>query len=80
MFLPKTKMAQTVTESGLGVFGGYTVDFDTYGAYTNDVDLINQYRDLSLQPEVDEAINDVINEMIVRDDGGAPVSMNVDAS
>jgi len=71
--------AATVTESGLGVFGGYTVDFDTYGAYTNDVDLINQYRDLSLQPEVDEAINDVINEMIVRDDGGAPVSMNVDA-
>lgn len=71
--------AATVTESGMGVFGGYTVDFDTYSAYTNDIDLINQYRDLSLQPEVDEAINDVINEMIVRDDGDSPVSMNVDA-
>lgn len=70
--------AATVTEGGLGVFGGYTVDFDTYAAYTNDIDLINQYRDLSLQPEVDEAISDVINEMIVRDDGDSPVSMNVD--
>jgi hypothetical protein len=70
--------AATVHESGLGVFGGYSVDFDTYSAYTNEIDLINQYRDLSLQPEVDEAINDVINEMIIRDDGDNPVSMNVD--
>lgn len=70
--------AATVTEGGMGVFGGYAVDFDNYASYTNEIDLINQYRDLSLQPEVDEAISDVINEMIVRDDGDAPVSINVD--
>lgn len=70
--------AATVHESGLGVFGGYAVDFDTYSAYTNEIDLINQYRDLSLQPEVDEAISDIVNEMIIRDDGDSPVSMNVD--
>lgn len=71
--------AATVTENGLGFFGGYAVDFDTYSAYTNEIDLINQYRDLALQPEVDEAIGDIVNEMIVRDDGDSPVSMNVDA-
>jgi len=71
--------AATVNESGLGVFGGYAVDFDTYAAYTSEVDLINQYRDLSLQPEIDEALNDIINEMVIRDDGDNPVSMNVDA-
>lgn len=70
--------AATVHESGLGVFGGYAVDFDTYSAYTSEIDLINQYRDLSLQPEVDEAISDIVNEMIIRDDGDSPVSMNTD--
>ena len=69
----------TVMETGLGVFGQYAVDFDTFGAYTNEVDLINQYRDMSLQPEVDEAISDIINEMIVRDDDDVPVSIDVDA-
>jgi hypothetical protein len=71
--------AATVNENGMGVFGGYSVDFDTYSAYTNEIDLINQYRDLALQPEVDEAISDIINEMVIRDDGDSPVSMNVDA-
>jgi len=74
-----TDAAATVMETGLGVFGQYAVDFDTFGAYTNEVDLINQYRDMSLQPEVDEAISDIINEMIVRDDDDVPVSIDVDA-
>ena len=76
---PKPEGAATFYEGGVGVFGGYAVDFDTYSAYTNEIDLINQYRDLSLQPEVDEAINSIINEMIVRENGGSPVSINVDA-
>lgn len=71
--------AATVNENGMGVFGGSAIDFDTYSAYTSEIDLINQYRDLALQPEVDEAISDIINEMVIRDDGDAPVSMNVDA-
>lgn len=70
--------AAVVHESGLGVFGGYAVDFDTYSAYTNEIDLINQYRDLALQPEVDEAINDIINEMVIREDGNSPITMNTD--
>lgn len=71
--------AATVLEGGLGVFGGYSIDFDTYGAYTNEIDLINQYRDLSLQPEVDEAINDIMNELIVRENDNPPVTISVDA-
>lgn len=70
--------AATVFEGGLGVFGGYSVDFDTYGAYTNEIDLINQYRDLSLQPQVDEAINDIMNELMIRDDDVPPVTISVD--
>ena len=76
---PRNDGAAIVNESGLGVFGGYAVDFDTYSAYTNEIDLINQYRDLALQPEVDEAINSIINEMIVREDGKSPISINLDS-
>ena len=76
---PRNDGAAIVNEGGLGVFGGYAVDFDTYSAYTNEVDLINQYRDLALQPEVDEAINSIINEMIVKEDGKSPVAINLDA-
>lgn len=71
--------AATVNENGMGVFGGYAVDFDTYSAYTNEIDLINQYRDLALQPEVDEALGDIVNEMVIREDGDSPITMNVDA-
>ena len=76
---PNYDGAATVFQGGLGVFGGYSIDFDTYGAYTNEIDLINQYRDLSLQPEVDEAINDIMNELIVREDDAPPVTISVDA-
>lgn len=75
---PRNEGSATVNEGGLGVFGGYAVDFDTFSAYTNEIDLINQYRDVSLQPEVDEAIQSIINEMIVRENGASPVTMNVD--
>ena len=70
--------AATVNENGMGVFGGYSINFDSYASYTSEVELINQYRDIALQPEVDEAVNDIINEMIIRDDGDSPVSMNTD--
>ena len=75
---PKPEGAATFYEGGVGAFGGYTIDFDAYSAYTNEVDLINQYRDLSLQPEVDEAVASIINEMIVRENGGSPISINLD--
>lgn len=75
---PRNEGTATIYEGGLGVFGGYAVDFDTYSAYTNEIDLINQYRDLSLQPEVDEAVTSIINEMIVPEPGTVPVSINTD--
>jgi hypothetical protein len=47
----------------------------SYGSYVNlegtaktDIELINRYRNMALQPEVDRAIDDVINEAIVTDE------------
>lgn len=75
---PKPDGSAIVYEGGTGAFTGYSIDFDSYAAYANEVDLINQYRHLALQPEVDEAINSIINEMIVREGGKSPISINLD--
>ena len=48
--------------SGGGVHGVY---LDTEGAIKGDNELINRYRDMSLQAEVENAIDDIVNEAIV---------------
>lgn len=75
--------AMTVTNNtaaGVGSFAGNMLDLDQFADYANgEVELINRYRELALQPEVDEAIGDIINELIVRDDDDDPVTIDVDA-
>lgn len=48
--------------SGGGVHGVY---LDTEGSIKGDNELINRYRDMSLQAEVENAIDDIVNEAIV---------------
>jgi hypothetical protein len=74
-----TDGATTVYEGGIGVFGQYAINFNDYSSYASEVDLVNQYRDLALQPEVDEAINDIIHEMVIKDEDQHPVAINLDA-
>lgn len=71
--------AATVYENGVGAFGASSLDLDAESASFSEYDMINQYRQLALQPEVDEAINDIVNELVVRDDDVKPVSLNVEA-
>lgn len=75
---PNDDAAATVAEGGTGAFGAYRVPFSDYVDYGNDVDLINQYRNLALQPEIDEALNDIIHELIVRDKDEEPVTIDLD--
>lgn len=62
----------------MGIFGQYAINFNDYSSYASEVDLVNQYRDLSLQPEVDEAINDIIHEMIIKEEDRSAVDINLD--
>jgi len=59
--------------NGMPVIFGQFVNVE----YTlkNEADLISRYRSLALQPEIDIALTDIINEMMVCDDSGAPVSL-----
>jgi hypothetical protein len=63
-----------------GFYGSYV---DIEGVYRNETDLIRRYREMALHPEVDGAIEDVVNEAIVSDLYDSPVEIelsNVNAS
>ena len=40
--------------------------------FENEIDLINQYREMSMLPEVDKAINEICNDAIAGDENAAP--------
>ena len=64
-----------------GGFGGAYVDIE--GVYRTEYELIRRYREMALYPEVDSAIEDIVNEAIVSDLYESPVQVelsNVDAS
>ena len=63
-----------------GFYGSYV---DIEGAYRNENELIKRYREMAIHPEVDNAIEDVVNEAIVSDLYDSPVEIelsNVNAS
>lgn len=57
--------------------GAYAQYIDLSKRLTNEVDLINRYRSLSLIPEVDNAIEDIVNEAIVVEEDKAPMHLDV---
>ena len=63
-----------VSVSAGGLYG-YSVDFDQQT--TKDYDLIRRYRCMALHPEVDSAIEDIVNEAIVSDTNDSPVAIDL---
>ncbi len=57
-----------------GFFGSYV---DIEGVYRNEFDLIKRYREMALHPEVDSAIEDIVNEAIVSDTNDVPVQIEL---
>ena len=57
-----------------GFYGQYV---DIEGAYRNEHELIRRYREMALHPEVDKAIEDVVNEAIVTDLYDSPVEVEL---
>ncbi len=56
-------------------FYGQTVDIE--GVYRTEHDLIRRYREMSLHPECDGAIEDVVNEAIVSDLYDSPIEIEL---
>ena len=65
----------SISVSTGGFYGSY-VDLD--GSVRNDVELINRYRDMAMQPEVEVAVDDIINEVINPDEAGDTLKISLD--
>lgn len=57
-----------------GFYGQYV---DIEGVFRNEYDLIKRYREMSLHPECDSAIENVVNEAIVSDLNDSPVEIEL---
>ena len=56
-------------------FGSY-LDFNDNSR--NEIELITKYREMSMQPELEEAINQIVNEAIVTVDDSKSITLNLD--
>ena len=65
----------TVTIAAGGYFGQY---LDLEGTAKNEADLVRRYREISLHPECDTAIEDIINESIVSNELKDAVRVQLD--
>lgn len=63
-FAPKTNDDGAVVVAEGGVYGTY-VDLD--GSIRTEAELINKYREMAQHPEVDEAIDNIVNEVITEE-------------
>ena len=59
-----------------GAHYGIYVDLD--GSYRTEVDLITKYRTMAMQPEMETAVEDIINEAVVHDTHGQIVKIVLD--
>tara|TARA_R100000900_G_scaffold124497_3_gene98858 strand:+ start:6060 stop:7724 length:1665 start_codon:yes stop_codon:yes gene_type:complete len=59
-----------------GGFSSQVVDIE--GIYKSEHELIRRYREMALHPEVDNAIEDVVNEAIVSDQNDSPVEIDLE--
>ena len=58
--------------------GAYGTYVDTDASIKTEFELINRYRDMALQSEVEAAVDDIVNEAIVTSHEVPPVRINLD--
>lgn len=64
-----------ITVTSGGYFGTY---LDLEASYKNENDLISRYREMAMQPELESAIDDIVNESVVHDTTGKSVTIMLD--
>lgn len=59
----------------VSAFGAYGTIVDLDGTVRTEAELITKYREMSLQPEIDAALEDIVTEVIVQDDNNPIVQL-----
>ena len=66
---------ESIAVAAGGYYGTYV---DTDNQARNEFEMIRRYRDMALHPEVDSAVDEVVNEFVVSDAHDTPVEINLD--
>jgi hypothetical protein len=74
-FSPPTSDDGALTITSAAYYGTY-VDLD--GTAKNEIELISRYREMAMQPEIESALDDIVNEAIVQDDDGKITNIVLD--
>lgn len=74
-FVPETTDDGAVVIQSGSYYGTYV---DMEGVVRNEIELITRYREMAMQPELETAIDEIVNEAIVADDDGKSVDINLD--
>jgi hypothetical protein len=74
-FTPPSNEDGALTITSAAYYGTY-VDLD--GTAKNDVELISRYREMSMQPEIESALDDIVGEAICQDDDGQIIKLVLD--
>ena len=74
-FSPPHNEDGALTITSAAYYGTYV---DLYGTAKNEVELISRYREMAMQPEIESAIDDIVNEAICSDDDGRIIEIVLD--
>lgn len=74
-FVPNVKDDGAVVVEGSGAYGTY---LDIEGAISSEAELIDRYRDMATYPQVEHAIDEIVNELVVQEPETKPVELILD--
>lgn len=74
-FAPPPNLDGAMEVAPGGAYGTYV---DLEGTAKNEAELVTRYREMSLYPECESAIDDVVNEAIISNEHDDPVALNLD--
>jgi Bacteriophage T4-like portal protein (Gp20) len=74
-FIPAPNDDGAVVVAAGGAYGTYV---DLQGSARTEAELVTKYREMALHPEVENAIDDIVNEAIVQDANRPIVQLNLD--
>ncbi|HIA10910.1 MAG TPA: portal protein [Flavobacteriales bacterium] len=66
-----------ITVESPAMAGAYGTYLDLEGTVKTEIDLITRYREMAMNPEVELAVDDIINEAVITENGKSPVSISL---
>lgn len=77
---PSARDGSTVVDYSSQMAGYYSTSLDLEGVFKNENEQIAKYRNVATHSQCDSAIDEIINEIIVSQDGACDIELNLDDS